>query len=123
MNQDNVIQQPDPTQITLRGAILEHAKRLTEGDRNKVYGDPDSNMSCFAHLVDAYLGGLYSAGRSGLNATDGAMILALLKISRVAANQTHWDSYIDLAAYAAIGGECAGVTKPVDQLREGGKNA
>ncbi len=101
MNQDNVIQYPDPTQVTVRGAILDQAKALTEGDRNKAYGCPVNGMELLAKMIDTYLGGI------GLTAVDAAVIMAFVKISRIATNPNHMDSYIDLSAYAAIAGECA----------------
>ena len=97
--------------MTPRGKILEEAKRLTEGDRNKTHGDPKPNMECFAQLLDAYLIGRdeYEIGSGLLDSIDGAIIMCLFKIARIAGNRKHTDSYIDLAAYAAIAGECAGV--------------
>ena len=94
---------------TVRGQILETAKSLTESQRNQVYGDPKDGMTCFARLVAAYLSGKYTAADGPITHVDGSVIACLLKISRIAANPKHMDSYVDLAAYAAIAGECAGV--------------
>jgi uncharacterized protein DUF6378 len=93
---------------TTRGKVLEEALNLTEGDRNRTYGDPSHNLTCYAYLVDSYLFGR-KANETELNAVDGAMLMALAKISRIAVNQTHKDNYVDLAAYAAIGFEVSGV--------------
>lgn len=111
MNQNNVIQRPDPSNVTLRGTILERAKQLTEGDRNQTYGEPKPNLQCFADMINAYLEcKTINEGEVGkLTATDASMILVLLKISRVAANPQHADNFVDMAAYSGIGGECAGV--------------
>ena len=38
-----------------------------------------------------------------------AMMMALLKIARIAGGSGTRDSFIDLAGYAACGGECADV--------------
>lgn len=99
---------------TPRGEILEQARNLTEGDRNKAYGSPFPNMQCFTVLVSEYLNGRIDATQSNpkevkISAVDGAIIMCLAKISRIAANPTHMDSFTDLAAYAAIAGECAQV--------------
>ena len=94
--------------MTLRGDILDRAKALTEGDRNKSYGSPKENMTLFGDLVTPYL----QAVGFPVSATDAAVILCLLKISRITANYEHADNYLDLAAYAAIAGECAGVKLP-----------
>ena len=90
---------------TIRGGILDTAKSLTEGDRNKTYGDPKENLECFMNLVVVYL----NSSKKRSKAVDGAIIMCLAKISRIAANASHTDNYVDLAAYAAIAGECAGV--------------
>lgn len=42
---------------------------------------------------------------------DVAIMMALLKIARIASGNYKVDSYIDLAGYAACAGECAGRTK------------
>lgn len=92
--------------MTIRGDILSKAKELTEGDRNATYGDPADNLRCFARLVEAYLDGT-GYPRTELNSVHSAIIMVLAKVSRVAANLNHADNYVDMAAYAAIAGECA----------------
>lgn len=99
----NDMNTPDPTNVTVRGTILERAKQLTEGDRNKTYGCPVNGMELFAQMIDTYLGGI------NVTAVDASVIMCLVKISRIAANPKHPDNYVDLAAYAAIAGECAGI--------------
>jgi hypothetical protein len=90
--------------MTIRGNILETARGLTEGDRNKSYGDPLTNLQCFAGMVDYYARAL--PGRP-LDAVDGAVLMILAKVSRIAVNKGHKDNYVDLCAYGAIAGECA----------------
>ncbi len=92
---------------TPRGKILETALNLTEGDRNKTYGSPRTNLQILASLINAY-----TNGRPELNEVDMAIVMCLTKISRIAVNQNHEDNYVDLAAYAAIAGELA-VPEPV----------
>lgn len=89
-----------------RVAILEKASALTAGDRNASYGDPHTNLTTFAKLVEAYLRG---RGWSGppLDSVDGSIIMVQTKVSRIAVNQDHDDNYVDGAAYMAIAGECA----------------
>lgn len=89
---------------TVRGEILNTAKSLTEGDRNKAYGSPHENLTCYAGLVENYL---QLRGSENLTSVDGAILNVLAKVSRVAANPNHPDNYVDMAAYAAIAGECA----------------
>lgn len=94
--------------MTIRGDILQEAKDLTEGERNKEHGDPLPNMQCFAGLVSAYLRGLWPGlDVPELDGADGAAILVLHKTSRLAANKRHRDNPRDGAAYFSIAGECA----------------
>ncbi len=90
---------------TIRGKTLMEALGLTEGDRNKTYGSPYANLTCYANLVAAYVNGKPDDG--DFNAVDGAILMVLAKISRIAVNQNHHDSYVDGAAYMAIADECS----------------
>lgn len=91
-----------------RQEILEKAIDLTTGDRNKTYGSPLHNLTCMAMMVEAYLRGLgWSHNGAPLDAVDMAVIMDLVKNSRIAMNKLHLDNYIDASAYSAIAGECA----------------
>jgi hypothetical protein len=81
---------------------LQTAEKLTSGDRDRVYGPPIVNLTRFAELLTAYFD-----RHIEFTATDGAMIMALAKVSRVPASPDHNDNYVDGAAYFAIAGECA----------------
>jgi len=90
---------------TIRGEILDGAKKLTEGDRNEVHGDPYPQFNTFANLISAYLSAS-SGTMIGVAPHDAAMILQLYKICRIAHNPTHTDSHLDNCAYGAIVAEC-----------------
>lgn len=89
---------------TIRGEVLAEAAKLTGGDRNVSYGPPARNLERAAAMLRAYFG-----DRSIQSATsaDFAAINVIIKLARVATNPTHRDSWTDMAAYAAIGYECA----------------
>ena len=77
--------------------ILEQAKELVGGDRQEDYGDKLTNHENIAALWSIFL-------RKTITPHDVAMCMALVKVARLMhAHKT--DSYIDLAAYAAIAGE------------------
>lgn len=83
--------------------ILEQAKELVVGDRQEDYGDKLTNHENIAALWSIFL-------RKKLTAHDVAMCMALVKVARLMhAHKT--DSYIDLAAYAAIAAEIHERTK------------
>lgn len=92
----------DKSAGTIRGAMLDEAKRLTEGDRNATHGDPIPNMELFDYLAKP----IYQAERMP-PAVKGALINVVHKLARLIYNHSHRDSYCDLAAYAAIAGEAA----------------
>jgi len=81
-----------------RGEILDEAKRLTHGDRNKNYGSPLTNHTRIAALWSVWL-------EHEVTPAQAAMCLALVKVARLIETPEHEDSPIDLAAYAAIYGE------------------
>lgn len=82
-----------------RTEILEAAARCVCGDREQDYGSPEDSFNAIAALWNAYLGECY------LGAKDVAAMLALLKIARIASGHAKEDNWVDLAGYAACGGE------------------
>ena len=77
--------------------ILDLAKELIGKDRQEDYGDKLTNHKNIAALWSIFL-------RTNITAHDAAVCMALVKIARLM-HQHKKDSYIDLAAYAAIAGE------------------
>lgn len=87
-----------------RKEILETAEKIVNGEREKHYGTPENNFRTIAKLWETYL----NAKRIDLNGIephDVAAMLALLKIARIAGGQAKDDNWVDLAGYAACGGE------------------
>ena len=77
--------------------LLEEAKKLVEKDRHEDYGDKLKNHQNIAKLWSAFLD-------VEISAHDVAICMGLVKIARL--KHAHKkDSYLDLAAYAAIAGE------------------
>ena len=81
-----------------RSEILDEAKACVVGAREQDYGSPESNFGRIAEFWTTYLG-------YPVNAKDVAAMLALLKISRIASGHAKADNWVDLAGYAACGGE------------------
>ena len=74
--------------------ILKEAEKLIGGDRNTDYGDRLPTHQNIAKLWSVFLG-------HEISAHDVAICMVLVKISRII-NRHKKDSYIDMAAYAAI---------------------
>ena len=85
-----------------RTEILETAARCVCGDREQDYGSPEDSSNTIAGLWNAYLGASLVAE---IDAKDVAAMLALLKIARIASGHAKEDNWVDLAGYAACGGE------------------
>lgn len=83
-----------------RTDILDRAKAIVTGEREKQYGKPEDNFAIIAELWGAYTGYKFSP-------VDIAMMMALLKIARIKTGVGTVDSFVDLAGYAAYAGEIA----------------
>lgn len=81
-----------------RAEILEAARVCVCGNREQDYGSPERNFETIAIFWSAYLG-------YPVSATDIAAMMALVKIAHIAAGHPKEDNWVDLAGYAACGGE------------------
>ena len=81
--------------------ILDNARAIVTGEREKQYGKPEDNFAIIAELWGAYTGYKFSP-------VDVAMMMVLLKVARIKTGVGTVDSFVDLAGYAACAGEIAG---------------
>jgi hypothetical protein len=88
---------------TTRKSILAEAEKCVCTDREQQYGAIENNFALIARLWREYLD-----TDKPITAHDVAMMMALLKIARIATGTFKEDSYVDLAGYAACAGEIAG---------------
>ena len=90
-----------------RKEILNAADECVNGSRDHNYGTPENNFTTVASFWNTYIsaknGGSYDFPL--LYAHDVAAMLALLKLARISSGQGKTDNWIDLAGYAACGGE------------------
>lgn len=84
-----------------RAEILDTAKKCVCGQREQDYGSPEDNFRTIAELWTAYYGAEFTP-------LDVSMMMALLKIARIKSGTGTDDSFVDLAGYAACGGEILG---------------
>lgn len=92
-----------------REKILEQACKCVCGDREQDYGSPENNFDNIANMWNTYLRPKLPAGVDlKLTGKDSAAMLALLKIVRISTDRAKEDNWIDLAGYAACGGEIEG---------------
>ena len=77
--------------------LLDEAKKLIGGNRQQDYGEKLTNQQNIADFWSIFL-------KKKITAHDVAICMALDKVARLM-HQHKKDSYIDMAAYAAIAGE------------------
>ena len=83
-----------------RTAILTEANNIVSGNRKAgEYGQPEDSFGVIAGLWSEYLD-------QKIKPHDVAVMMALLKIARIKGWGYKLDNWIDLAGYAACGGEC-----------------
>lgn len=93
---------PPPTysrQPSRRGSLLRNAEMIVDGDRNVQYGDPNQDFQRTADMWSAYLG-------KTIFAHDVAAMMIMLKVSRIRWSPDKYDSWLDVAGYAACGWDC-----------------
>lgn len=105
-----------------RKEILDTAERTVCTDRNDIYGGPENSFAMIGDLWARYIrekcvGPDVSVD---IEPDDVAALMALFKIARIATGKYHVDNWIDLAGYAACGGEIAGQydTQMTDVFKE-----
>lgn len=84
-----------------RKEILAEAERCVCTNRENEYGSPENNFAKIADLWNAYCG----FNEWGFDSKDVAAMLVLLKVARVNSGHAKADNWVDIAGYAACGGE------------------
>lgn len=94
-----------------RNEILERARECVCGDREQDYGSPEDNFQTIAELWEAYIRSTCVPAKVCVcvEPKDVAAMMALLKIARIASDNAKEDNWVDLAGYAACGGELDGI--------------
>ena len=97
-----------------RRDILEKADEFISATRDEVYGDPRKNHARIAEMWSAILG-------VDVTAEEVVLCMIAVKMSRLCEAPRHEDSWVDIAGYAALGGEIADqFFKAVDDMKSDG---
>lgn len=96
----------DDIERTTKKSVLEAAIQ-TVADRGVPYGGVEDNFGRIARMWNQHLvnRGLLETATHGLGPDDVAMMMILMKVARLQALPSHQDSWVDVAGYAACGGE------------------
>lgn len=92
-----------------RKSILAEAERCVCADRESDYGNPEANFSIIAALWEPYIQAkcVGEGAEVLILPEDVAILMALLKIGRMASGRDKLDNYVDGAGYLACAGEIA----------------
>lgn len=92
-----------------RKEILDAAAKCVCGQREEDYGTPEDSFRLIAELWTPVIKSCVPEGTDVcVQPETVALMMALLKVARLINNPEHLDSWVDLAGYAACGGEIAG---------------
>jgi hypothetical protein len=91
--------------LSPRADALFEAQALITGDRNNAYGPPTQDFQRAADAANAY--GYRAIGGREIQAHDIAILVMLVKLSRLTWTPGKRDSWVDIAGYAGCGFECA----------------
>ena len=81
-----------------RADILKKANEIVTSDREDQYGSPEDNFSLIAKLWSDFLA-------FPVEPEEVAVMMILLKVARIYTGRGKIDNWIDIAGYAACGGE------------------
>ena len=84
-----------------RSEILDAARHAVTADRDATHGAPEESFGAIARLWSARLG-------VTLRPDQVAIMMLDLKTCRAWGNPGHADNWVDMAGYAACGGELTG---------------
>lgn len=95
-----------------RRSILRDAEKCVVGDREQDYGSPENSFAVIGKLWGIYLEEkCLHDGHITILPEDTAALMCLFKTARVATGHGKADNWVDLAGYAACGGEIEGGKK------------
>jgi len=91
-----------------RKELLDESIKCVCTDREQQYGSPENNFTTVAILWEIYLQAKFDNGGDGaIDSHDVGIMMALLKIARIASGQVKADNYIDACGYLACAGDIA----------------
>ena len=91
-----------------RSEILDAAKKIVNGERQKQYGNPEDNFKVISEFWSIYLG-------YPVTPEDVAVMMILFKIGRIETGTGTNDCWVDIASYCACGGEIATTEKEKEE--------
>ena len=98
---------PTTTGTQRRKDLLAQVEACVCKDRQSLYKDAEDNFAVIADYWNVWLKSrgfsVTVDGSPALDATDVAMMCALIKVARAASSPGHIDNWVDLAGYSICG--------------------
>lgn len=94
----------------MKGKALVQALGIVNGERQNMYGAPEDSFAVIAQYWQTYLDTALVDGNGfcrKLESKDVAALMLLMKVARITTGSGGLDSYVDAAAYAALGADMA----------------
>ena len=94
---------------TSRAKLLTDSASIIDGDRNTQYGDPIDDFSLTAKMWESYLRRIMVTRKTEevyIDPHDVAVMMLLVKVSRLTQSPEKYDHWMDIAGYAGCGWEC-----------------
>ena len=82
-------------------SVLTEAHAIIYGDREKTYGAPDKNLKTIAAYWRAHILARFGVDLA-LTPQDACLMMASLKLARLANDMKHRDSLVDGVGYMAL---------------------
>lgn len=107
---DTPTETPAAEKTITRADILDTAKAIVTGEREKQYGKPEDNFAAVAQMWEVYLRSQCVGEGADVCVApeDVAMMMVLLKVGRLMTGDYLADNYVDICGYVACAGEIAG---------------
>ena len=105
---DGTVELVEPKEAIDRRTVLETAIKTICQDRQDQYGNPENNFQTIADMWTTYLRAaevISPTTDAVIMPHDVAAMMCMLKLARVATGAAKLDNWVDLAGYAALGGE------------------
>lgn len=87
-------------------SILDSAKQIIYGDREKAYGSPDKNLALIASYWEKHLQAVNGTTKLHIGVNDVCIMMALMKLARLVNTPSHKDSQVDVCGYMALMERC-----------------
>jgi len=87
-----------------RRQVLTKAKMLINKDRDYEYGDATEAFRDIAKIWNVLID---TDSMDPISPQDVAMMMIAMKLVRIKNKSDHWDSWVDIAGYAALGAEAS----------------